>query len=124
MATVKRMSIYVDDEKCAELMNANLRFNTNGERVHAQEGVVAGTDGNMEIDITADLVVLEGWPGASGKAIDAINTRKELRMSGYVGGKLWEFPAKCVSGEIKSENKTGMVSASLAFQNTGPETVS
>lgn len=123
MAVQRRASLYIDDQKLAECSTSTLRINTNTERQHAQEGVIAGSDGNTEVDFSFDTIVIEGFPGASKKVIDAINLRKEVQLGYYVAGMLYMCPAKFASGEIKSDNKSGVVTGSWSAINTGNPTV-
>ena len=123
MATIKRASLYIDSQKLGECSTSSIDINNNTDRLDGQEGVVGGTDGNQHFDFQFDMIIVQGFPGAESKVIDAVLSQKEVTLAYLFGGKLISCPAKFTRAQIRSESRTGTLSGNFSAQNTGPAQV-
>lgn len=116
---VKRMPIFIDSQMVAEAENATVRINTNGERQHAQEGVIAISTGNLEVEISCSTIRTVTPGGGHSKMEDALFNQSVVTASAKIGSKMLVCPVKWVSGEFSSDSRTGTLKGSFTANNAG-----
>ena len=122
MATsnVERADVFIYSKKVAALESSQLKLVTNGERQHGAEGVLAITRGNVEGDLTVN-VIRETSPGAGTKAIEKAFRDQALATIAYkIGADLIYCAYKCTSAEYASESRSGSLKGVFLFQNAEP----
>ncbi len=116
---VKRMSISIDSKKVAEAQNVTVRINTNGEQQHGQDGVMAISVGNLEIEASCSIIRVLN-PQAGLAAMESALIEQKLVTAGMkIGEKTLMVPMVPVTGEYSSESRTGTLTGAFTLRNAG-----
>jgi hypothetical protein len=115
---MQRIGLYFQDQKVAQAQNANVTFMTGSEQIDGQEAVIAATQGNLKVNISFDVAILMGMPGATGSMFDALLAQEEITISLSIGGRLAKVPCMFTQAEFSSENANGRVTGKYAAHNS------
>lgn len=116
---VKRMPLFIDSQMVAEASNVTVRINTNGEQQHAQEGVIAISTGNMEVEVSTSTIRTVTPGGGHEKMESALLNQTLVTGAVKIGAKMMMVPLKFVTGEFSSDNRTGVLTGSFTGRNAG-----
>lgn len=114
---IRRASAYVESMKVAEMESSDYSENTNGERMHAQDGVLGISTGNPEVELRFNVIRPVNPKGALMKMEEVIAGQQYVTLSYKIGTKIISAAYKCTQRSYSSDSRTGTMKGTFTFMN-------
>lgn len=115
---IRRAQLYINNNLVIETETADLSFESNAERAHAQEGVISASQGNVELEIRFNGVT----PVAKGPGLqaleDAMVSQTDVTAVYKQGASTYQCACRVKTGSYNSDSRSGMAKASFTLINT------
>lgn len=121
--TIRAISLFLNDDKLAEMQNGTYEQNSNDASQITDGGYAGHSDGATVTKITGDTIVpVTGIEGD--KLQDAITNKKYLKAGMVLGGKYHEIVGRITSLTQTWNHTDGTLKGSFVFEGGEPEITS
>jgi len=120
---IVRATIYIASGKLAELESSTLTSNTNGERMHGQDGVLGASVGNPEIEISGNFIRTK-IPKAALAALEAAHhAQTAVGVLYKIGTTQYTVNCRITTLAYNSDSRTGTHKGTATMINVDNPTV-
>ncbi len=114
---IRRASMYIANNKLAELESSSMNIVTNGEQAHMQDGVGGISIGNPEVELTANTIRPVNPNQALLDLENLILTQGSVTCGYKAGNRFWTATFKVMSYNMTSDSRTGTLKGVVVLRN-------
>lgn len=115
---IKRASVFINNNKVAETETAEWSVETNAEQLHAQEGVIGASQGNLMCELRLNGAHPVNKQAGLQSVEDAMNDQTDVVCIYKMGVTTWQCAMRVKQGSYSSDNRSGTAKSSFTLINT------